>query len=130
MLNKTIDKLSREITTKRITIDNLKRLNANPLLINKMDEIRKNRDLVKTMVDEYIDKITIFRLHELWLLVVVSYKGGEEMWGTIKCARYKKEEMFYSHKENLKIIQFIRQYFLSYNILMKGLAKKQIYINF
>lgn len=48
------------------------------------------------MVDEYIDKITIFRLHELWLLVVVSYKGGEEMWGTIKCARYKKEEMFYS----------------------------------
>lgn len=41
-----------------------------------------------------------------------------------------KEEMFYSHKENLKIIQFIRQYFLSYNILMKGLAKKQIYINF
>ena len=39
-----------------------------------MDEIRKNRDLVKTMVDEYIDKITIFRLHELWLLVVVSYK--------------------------------------------------------
>ena len=56
-----MDKLSREITTKRITIDNLKRLNANPLLINKMDEIRKNRDLVKTMVDEYIDKITIFR---------------------------------------------------------------------
>ena len=96
VLNKTMDKLSREITTKRITIDNLKRLNANPLLINKMDEIRKNRDLVKTMVDEYIDKITIFRLHELWLLVVVSYKGGEEMWGTIKCARYKKEEMFYS----------------------------------
>lgn len=95
VLNKTMDKLSREITTKRITIDNLKRLNANPLLINKMDEIRKNRDLVKTMVDEYIDKITIFRLHELWLLVVVSYKGGEEMWGTIKCARYKKEEMFY-----------------------------------
>ena len=41
-----------------------------------------------------------------------------------------KEEMFYSHKENLKIIQFIRQYFPSYNILMKGLAKKQIYINF
>ena len=67
VLNKTMDKLSREITTKRITIDNLKRLNANPLLINKMDEIRKNRDLVKTMVDEYIDKITIFRLHELWL---------------------------------------------------------------
>ena len=95
VLNKTMDKLSREITTKRITIDNLRRLNANPLLINKMDEIRKNRDLVKTMVDEYIDKITIFRLHELWLLVVVSYKGGEEMWGTIKCARYKKEEMFY-----------------------------------
>ena len=40
-----------------------------------------------------------------------------------------KEEMFYSHKENLKIIQFIRQYFRSYNILMKGVAKKQIYIN-
>lgn len=95
MLNEAMDKLSKEITTKRITINNLKRLNANSLLINKMDEIRKNRDLVKTMVNEYIDKITIFRLNELWLLVVVSYKGGEEMWGTLKCARYKNEEMFY-----------------------------------
>ena len=95
MLNKTIDKLSREITTKRITIDNLKRLNANPLLINKMDEIRKDRNLVKTMVDEYIDKITIFRLHELWLLVVVSYKGGEEMWGQLNALVIKKRRWFY-----------------------------------
>lgn len=95
VLRKSIDKLSREITAKRITIDNLKRLNANPLLVNKMDEIRKNKNLVKTMVDEYIDNITIFRLHELWLLVIVAYKGGEEMWGTVKSARYKKEEMFY-----------------------------------
>ena len=50
VLNKTMDKLSREITTKRITIDNLKRLNANPLLINKMDEIRKNRDFEKRRI--------------------------------------------------------------------------------
>ena len=59
--------------------------------------------------------------------------GGGRWYDNARCESViviMKEEMFYSHKENLKIIQFIRQYFLSYNILMKGLAKKQIYINF
>ncbi len=129
MLNKTMDKLSREIITKRITIDNLKRLNANPLLINKMDEIRKDRNLVKTMVDEYIDKITIFRLHELWLLVVVSYKGGEEMWGTIKCARYKKKRRcFMMNCIVIMVLSFRDGYLIIRNVVFRMIKHTYYYL--
>ena len=44
--------------------------------------------------------------------------GGGRCYDNARCESViviMKEEMFYSHKENLKIIQFIRQYFLSYN---------------
>ena len=46
--------------------------------------------------------------------------GGGRCYDNARCESViviMKEEMFYSHKENLKI-------------MMKGLAKKQIYINF
>ena len=56
-----------------------------------MNEIRNDKTLVITMINEYVDNIVIYRMHPLWLLVIVSYKGGEEMWGTVKSARYKKD---------------------------------------
>ena len=94
-LEKDLDKLSKEIVSKGVAINNLKRLNSNSVLKSKMNEIRNDKTLVITMINEYVDNIVIYRMHPLWLLVIVSYKGGEEMWGTVKSARYKKDEMFF-----------------------------------
>lgn len=94
-LNDEITNLSHEIISNKVIINNLEKLNANPLLKDKMNEIREDRLLVKTMIDEYIESVFVYRIHKFWLLVKVCYKGGEEMWGTIKSARYKKEEMFF-----------------------------------
>lgn len=60
-----------------------------------MHDIRKDRDLIKTMVDEYIEKIIIYRMHKLWFLVIIKYKNGVELWGKLKNARYKNDELFY-----------------------------------
>jgi hypothetical protein len=47
------------------------------------------------MVDEYIENVIIYRMHKLWFLVVIKYKNGVELWGKIKNARYKNDELFY-----------------------------------
>lgn len=94
-LDDEIVNLSHEIVSNKVIITNLEKLNANPLLKDRMDEIRGDRSLVKTMINEYVESVYVYRIHKFWLLVIVRYKGGEEMWGTLKCARYKKEEMFF-----------------------------------
>ena len=34
-------------------------------------------------------------MHKLWFLVVIKYKNGVELWGKLKNARYKNDELFY-----------------------------------
>lgn len=92
----SIDKYSRGITSRRVTISKLQRLtNTYSNIKDKIDEIRQNKELVKAMVDEYIEDITIYKIHKLWNLIIVHYTNGAESWGTIKNARYKKDETFF-----------------------------------
>ena len=95
-LNESIDKYFKGITSRKITINKLRRLTSSYSNIkDKIDEIRQNKELVKTMVDEYIEDITVYKIHKLWNLIIVHYTDGTESWGTIKNARYKKDEMFF-----------------------------------
>ena len=95
-LNESIEKYSKSITSRQITINKLRRLTSSYSNIkDKINEIRQNKELVKAMVDEYIEEITVFKIHKLWNLVIVHYTNGAESWGTIKNARYKKDELFY-----------------------------------
>lgn len=64
-------------------------------LVARQNEIRKNRELVKEYVHEFISEITLHRMTKLWSLVIVHFIDGGEMWGTVKNARYRKDEMFY-----------------------------------
>ena len=92
----SIDKYSKGITTRRVTISKLQRLTSSYSNIkDKIDEIRQNKELVKAMVDEYIEDVTIYKIHKLWNLIIVHYTNGAESWGTIKNARYKKDELFF-----------------------------------
>ena len=94
-LKKDISRLGQTNVALRININNIRKLNENTNLYSKMHDIRKDRALIKTMVDEYIEKIIIYRMHKLWFLVVIKYKNGVELWGKLKNARYKNDELFY-----------------------------------
>lgn len=95
-LTDSINRYSQGITTRKVTISKLQKLTSSFFNIkDKIDEIRQNKELVKAMVDEYIENITIYKIHKLWNLVIVHYTNGAESWGTIKSARYKKDEMFF-----------------------------------
>lgn len=92
----SIDKKNQEITRARITIEGLRKLAKEFVnLKDKMDEIWYTKELVKSMIDEYINRITIYKVDKLWNLVIVKYNNETEFWGTIKSARYKKNEMFF-----------------------------------
>ena len=96
ILSSTIAKKQNEITSKKVIINRLINLSSKCSdLISKMDEIRNNKELVKSMIDEYVDSITIYKIHSMWNLVIVKYNNEMEFWGTIKAARYRKEETFY-----------------------------------
>ena len=95
-LSASIEKKQEEITSKSITITRLKKLAQKYTNLNdKMEEIWSNKELVKSMIDEYIDKIVIYKIHPMWNLVIVKYYNEYEFWGTIKAARYRNDEMFY-----------------------------------
>ena len=95
-LQSEIAKQNKLITTDTITIERIENLTKGYTNINnKMDQIRNSKGLVKSMIDEYIDKIYIYRINNLWNLIVVKYNNGVEFWGTIKSSRYKNAEMFY-----------------------------------
>ena len=94
-LKNDISELGKKIASLRINIINIRKMDANSNLYTRMHNIRKDRGLIKIMVDEYIEKINIYRMHKLWFLVVIKYKNGVELWGKLKNARYKNDELFY-----------------------------------
>lgn len=95
-ITESINKYGKGITDRKVTISKLQKLTSSYTNIkDKIDEIRQNKELVKAMIDEYVDKITIYKIHKLWNLIIVSYTNGAESWGTIKNARYKNDEQFF-----------------------------------
>lgn len=95
-LVEAISKYSKGITSKRVTINKLEKLTKTFVNIkDKTDEIRQNKELVKAMIDEYIEDVTIYKIHKMWNLIIVHYTNGTESWGTIKNARYKNNEQFF-----------------------------------
>ena len=95
-LKNSIDKYHDEIIVCKTTIKKLKHLsNQYVNLKDKMNEIRNSKELVRTMIDEYVEKVLIYKIHKFWNLVIIKYTNGVEFWGTIKSARYRKDEMFY-----------------------------------
>lgn len=95
-LQTTIDKYHNAIIVCNATIQKLKHLSVQYInLKDRMHEIWNSKELVRNMIDEYVEKVLIYKIHKFWNLIVVKYTNGVEFWGTIKSARYKKNEMFY-----------------------------------
>lgn len=96
IIERSIEKYKHRIVENQIIIDKSQKIyNSFATVYSKMEDIRRSKELVKSMIDEFIDEILIYRIHKLWNLVIIKYNNGAEMWGTVKSARYKKSEMFY-----------------------------------
>lgn len=95
-LNGDIEKAIKEIAKLKANLRNIEKLKDNVNLYTQMHNIRNDRGVIKTMVNEYIDKIVIYRMHKLWFLIIVKYKNGIELWGKLKKARYCNDELFYN----------------------------------
>lgn len=98
------EKLEQEIKNGTEKISQLradiKKLDAINLSISNFDTIEKqvstlkeNKSLLTNMVKQYITQIVVFRCSTLWSLYIIKYYNGKEIWGTVKCARYKKDEI-------------------------------------
>lgn len=95
-IDKSINKINKDIINKKLTVNQLKKLSDTySNLYNQMHEIRQNKALIKQMIDEYIDVIEIYRVNPNWNLIIIKYKNDVEIWGTVKAARYKNSELFY-----------------------------------
>lgn len=95
-IQKRIDRMMKDIVSKKDKISSLKKMGNTTSLYKRMDQIQHDKVLIRSLVDEYIEIIKVYRLCKLWCLIIVQYKDGSEVWGTLKAARYKKEELFYS----------------------------------
>ena len=93
-LQNRLNKYQSELTTNEITIQQLQKLKNNSIY-NDIDTIRSNKELLQSLVNDYIDTITTYRVHHLWNLIIVKLKNNMEMWGTIKNGRYKNNETFF-----------------------------------
>ena len=94
-LEKSLVKTKSELTGLQMKKSRLLRMRGESALMARQEEIRHDRALVKEYVNDFISMITLFRMTKLWSLVVVRFIDGGEMWGTVKNARYRKDEMFY-----------------------------------
>lgn len=93
-LQNRLNKYQSELTTNEITIQQLQKLKSNNIY-SDIDTIRTNKELLQSLVNDYIDTITTYRVHHLWNLIIVKLKNNMEMWGTIKNGRYRNDETFF-----------------------------------
>jgi site-specific DNA recombinase len=94
-LKKEIDKLKNDITTIEKTIRSIESMSKSTTQNQEETTIRENKELLKQLTDEYLDKVTIYPIFDKYSLVIVSFKDGSETWGTIKSAKYKKDETWF-----------------------------------
>lgn len=96
-LNKEISKIEKGIITNKVLLLKLERMsNTYNNLYSKMNEIREDKVLIKDMINEYIERIIVYRIDKIWNFIVIKFYSNFELWGTIKAARYKNDEIYYN----------------------------------
>lgn len=88
-------KYKQQIVKAKGVIKSLQKMRSNKSYKVRGYEIKQDKDLLKSYINDFIDTIDIYRITKLWFLVIVKYKDDGEAWGTIKAARYKNSELFY-----------------------------------
>lgn len=97
IINKSIENTENVMISNKILASKLKKLQTSYTnLYNRMNEIRNNKEVIKELISQNVEKIIVYRMNKLWNLIVITFYNGFEVWGTIKAARYKNDEIFYN----------------------------------
>jgi len=94
-LNQETNKLKNEIASIEKNVRSIEAMTKSETLRQQEATIRENKALLKQLTDEYLDTVTIYPIFDKYSLIIVSFKDGSETWGTIKSAKYKKDETWY-----------------------------------
>lgn len=94
-LMKSVVRLRSEIAVLVSKKNGLVKVKEDTNLRTRQREIKNNRVLLKEYVQKFITEVTLYRMTKLWSLVIVHFFDGGEMWGAVKNARYKKDELFF-----------------------------------
>ena len=94
-INKEVSRYQKEVLELESRKRLLQSVSNQANLYQRMDDIRNNKTMIRTMVNEFVEKVTMHKIDKQWHLVIVNYINGNEFWGTIKNARYKNSEMFF-----------------------------------
>jgi len=95
-LNQEMNRLKNDIASIEKTIRSIQSMVKNESLRQQQTTIVENKQLLKQLTDEYLDKVTIYPIFDKYSLIIVSFKDGSETWGTIKSAKYKNEEKWFN----------------------------------
>jgi DNA invertase Pin-like site-specific DNA recombinase len=93
-LTSEISKFEMKKATIHKQINSLNTISVNKDIYSEIHRIQNDKHLLKQLVDEYIEKITTYPVYDKYSLIIISLKDGGEIWGTIKSAKYKNEELF------------------------------------
>ncbi|MDD4993532.1 MAG: recombinase family protein [Paludibacter sp.] len=108
-LNQEINKLKNDITGIERTIRSIQIMVNSETQRQQQATIKENKELLKQLTDEYLEKVTIYPIFDKYSLVIISFKDGSETWGTIKSAKYKNEETWFD-PTYCKVPHYIYQY--------------------
>jgi len=92
----TIARTKEAILEQKTKIATYSKMRGKASLIARQKEILSDKHLVSEYVKGFISNIVIYRVNNIWNLVIVHFMDGGESWGTIKNRRYKKTEVIVS----------------------------------
>lgn len=94
-IEKELKKYTSQIAELTVKAAALRKMTEKTNLYTKINQLWNSPIEIKSMIDELIDVIEVYRMNSTWSLVIVKYVDGGEVWGRLKTARYKNDEMFY-----------------------------------
>lgn len=128
-ITRQIELTKQEINQNTQSIRQLKNIDKDKSIYNRIKSLKESKEEIKMMVEKYIDKIIITHLYDKYSLVEVSYIDGTEYCGTVKSAKYRtNDEYFYNPLTNG--IEKISLFYYNESIINKNIEfnfKKKVF---
>lgn len=94
-LEKEIRELNKQVLNNSLVIESLTKMKDNTVLSKHINEIKNDRLLLKELIYKYVDKIVVSAMSNKYSLIQVTFIDSTEVWGSVKSAKYRNEELFF-----------------------------------
>lgn len=94
-LDKEIRELNKQVLNNNLIIESLTKMKDNTVLSSHINDIKNDRILLKELIYKYVTKIVVSSMNNKYSLVQITFIDSTEVWGSVKSAKYRNEELFY-----------------------------------